>query len=664
MRLSHRALHKADTGNDAPALRPTARRLAERAAALAVRHLLSRQNAEGWWKGDLECSVTSDAEDLLLRQFLGILDEKTTHAACLFIRGEQREDGTWSTFRGGPGDLSTTIEAYVALRLAGNAPDEPHMAEAAAWIRAQGGIAASRVFTRIWLALFGWWKWEDLPALPPELIFMPRWFPFNIYRFACWARQAIVPLTVVSAMRPVRPAPFCLDELHSEAGVPGPTRRRDPLRGWGGFFLRLDRMLHVYHKVAPSRLRRAAMNSAARWITERQEDDGCWGGIQVDATYSLIALHLLGYELDHPVMHAGLASLDAFAVWREDGARVIEVSQSPVWDTSLAVSALADAGARPDHPALVKAAEWLLGKQHLGLGDWAVRRPGLVPGGWAFQFHNDNNPDLDDTAEVILALRRVQHPDPVRVDAAIERGVRWSLGMQSKNGGWAAFDADNTSSVVGRLPFCDFGEVTDPPSADVTAHIVEMLALEGQCADPRTWRGVEWLLAEQEASGAWFGRWGVNYVYGTGSAVPALVAAGLPEAHPAIRRAVTWLSSVQNDDGGWGEDPRSYRDERWAGRGASTASQTAWALLALLAAGEWQSESVERGIGWLAQAQCDDGTWDEPYFTGTGFPGDCSMKYHLYRQVFPLMALGRYLHRRPLGQPLDRTTGVPSPRQP
>ena len=506
MRLSGRALHKADSGTDAADLRPTARRMAERAASLAVRDLLSRQHAEGWWKGDLACSVTSDAEDLLLRQFLGILDEKTTHAAGLFIRGEQREDGTWSTFHGGPGDLSTTVEAYVALRLAGDAPGEPHMAKAAAWIRAQGGLAAGRVFTRIWLALFGWWRWEDLPALPPEMIFMSRWCPFNIYRFACWARQAIVPLTVVSAKRPVQPAPFGLDELHTEAGVPGPTRECPPARGWEGFFLRLDRVLHAYHRVAPRRLREAAMNRAERWIIERQEEDGCWGGIQVDATYSLVALRMLVYELDHPVMRAGLASLDAFAVWREDGSRMVEVSQSPVWDTSLAVSALADTGVRPGHPALVKAADWMLGKQHREPGDWAVRRPGLEPGGWAFQFHNDNNPDLDDTAEVILALRRVEHPDPVRVEAAIGRGVRWSLGMQSKNGGWGAFDADNTSSIVRRLPFCDFGEVTDPPSADVTAHNVEMLALTGHCADPRTQRGVAWLLTEQEASGAWFGR--------------------------------------------------------------------------------------------------------------------------------------------------------------
>lgn len=335
------------------------------------------------------------------------------------------------------------------------------------------------------------------------------------------------------------------------------------------------------------------MNAAARWIIERQENDGAWGGIQPPAVYSVIALHLLGYDLDHPIMRAGLESLDRFAVWREDGARMIEACQSPVWDTCLATIALADAGLSPDHPALVKAADWMIAEEISRPGDWAVRRPELAPGGWAFEFHNDNYPDIDDTAEVILALRRVEHPAPARLDAAVERGTRWTLGMQSRNGAWAAFDADNTSPFPNRMPFCDFGEVIDPPSADVTAHVVEMLAYEGMAQHPDTRRGIEWLLAEQEASGAWFGRWGVNYVYGTGSVVPALTAAGLPVTHPAIRRAVRWLESVQNDDGGWGEDLRSYREEKWIGHGASTASQTAWALLALLAAA-WAGERGRR----------------------------------------------------------------------
>ncbi|MEV8401592.1 squalene--hopene cyclase [Streptomyces niveus] len=622
--------------------------VARRATARSVEHLLGQQDAQGWWKGDLETNVTMDAEDLLLRQFLGVQDARTTEAAGRFIRGEQRADGTWATFYGGPGELSTTIEGYVALRLAGDRPDDPHMARAAAWIREQGGVAESRVFTRIWLALFGWWKWDDLPEVPPELIFLPKWFPLNIYSFGCWARQTIVPLTIVSALRPVRPAPFALDELHTDVSQPNPTKPLAAAASWDGIFQRIDKALHFYHKVAPRAVRRTAMNAAARWIVERQENDGCWGGIQPPAVYSVIALHLLGYDLKHPVMRAGLESLDRFAVWREDGSRMIEACQSPVWDTCLATIALADAGVSPDHPALVKAAEWMLDEQIVRPGDWAVRRPGLAPGGWAFEFHNDNYPDIDDTAEVILALRRVAHPDTARMDTAVRRGARWTLGMQSKNGAWGAFDADNVSPFPNRLPFCDFGEVIDPPSADVTAHVVEMLAYEGLGGHPDTRRGIEWLLAEQEADGAWFGRWGVNYVYGTGSVVPALVAAGMPVTHPAIRRAVGWVESVQNDDGGWGEDLRSYREEKWIGHGASTASQTAWALLALLAAGRRETPAVERGVAWLAAAQREDGSWDEPYFTGTGFPWDFSINYHLYRQVFPLTALGRYVNGEPL----------------
>ncbi|MFC9242425.1 squalene--hopene cyclase [Streptomyces decoyicus] len=626
---------------------------ARRATARATDYLLSVQDPAGWWKGDLETNVTMDAEDLMLRQFLGIQDPKLTGAAARYIRGKQGADGTWATFHGGPGELSATIEAYVALRLAGDAPDAPHMATAAAWVREQGGVAAARVFTRIWLALFGWWKWDDLPELPPELLYFPKWFPLNIYDFGCWARQTIVPLTVVSAKRPVRPAPFALDELHADPRRPNPPRPLAPATTWDGLFQRLDKALHLYHKVAFRKLRGAAMRSAARWIIERQENDGCWGGIQPPAVYSVIALHLLGYDLDHPVLRTGLASLDRFAVWREDGARMIEACQSPVWDTCLATIALADAGLPADHPQLVKAVDWMLAEQIDRPGDWSVKRPLLPSGGWGFEFENDNYPDIDDTAEVVLALRRVKHPDPQRVEAAVGRAVRWNFGMQSKDGGWGAFDVDNTSPFPNRLPFCDFGEVIDPPSADVTAHVVEMLADVGRTHDPRTRRGIAWLLAEQEPSGAWFGRWGTNYVYGTGSVLPALAAAGIPASHPAVRRAVLWLERVQNDDGGWGEDQRSYQDkERWAGRGASTASQTAWALMALLAAGERDGEAVRRGVRWLTETQREDGSWDEPYFTGTGFPWDFSINYHLYRQVFPLTALGRYVHGGPAGAPV------------
>ncbi|HMI25354.1 MAG TPA: squalene--hopene cyclase, partial [Streptosporangiaceae bacterium] len=404
--------------------------------------------------------------------------------------------------------------------------------------------------------------------------------------------------------------------------------------------------LHLYRPVKS--VRRAALRRCAEWIIARQEKDGCWGGIQPPWVYSLMALNLLGYGLDHPVMAKGIAGLDRFTITEtlpsKDGpdgvVRRLEACQSPVWDTVLTMTALADAGLPPDDPSLTRAARWVLDEEIRGPGDWQVRRPGTAVGGWAFEFDNDNYPDTDDTAEVVLALRRVATPSR----DAIDRGLAWLTGMQSKDGGWGAFDADNTRNLVNKLPFCDFGAVIDPPSADVTAHIVEAFAAEGRSAEPAARRGVVWLLRAQEPDGSWFGRWGANYLYGTGAVVPALIAAGVKPSKPAIRRAVAWLEQHQNPDGGWGEDLRSYGDQALGGRGESTASQTAWALLALLAAGERESPATERGIRWLAQKQRDDGTWDEPWFTGTGFPGDFYINYHLYRLAFPVSALGRYIH--------------------
>ncbi len=607
---------------------------AEVALKAACDHLLRLQSAEGWWKGELETNVTMDAEDLLLREFLGIRTPEDTVAAAAWIRSRQRPDGTWANFYDGPGEPSTTIEAYTALRLAGDAPDAPHMRAAAAFVRRRGGIEASRVFTRIWLAMFGLWPWDDVPVLPPELVFLPPWAPLNVYDWACWARQTIVPLTVVSARRPVRPLPFDLAELRT-----GRRPRRRPRLGWEGAFGALDRLLHRYQRHPLRTLREAAVRRAVEWILARQEADGCWGGIQPPWVYSLIALNVAGYDVDHPVMRRGIAGLERFTI-RDARGRRLEACQSPVWDTALAVNALLDAGLPGDHPALVTAAAWLLDEEVKGPGDWAVRRPGLPPSGWAFEFDNDGYPDTDDTAEVILALRRVARPD---ARPAIDRGLRWMAGMACRDGGFAAFDADNTRRLCEKLPFCDFGAVIDPPSADVTAHVVEALAHER--AEPEVMRrAVVWLLKAQEPDGSWFGRWGANHVYGTGAVVPALVAAGVRPDRACVRRAVAWLEEHQNPDGGWGEDLRSYRDPAWIGRGRSTPSQTAWALLALLAAGE-RSAAVERGVAWLVAAQRQDGTWDEPFFTGTGFPGDFYINYHLYRLVFPISALGRYVRR-------------------
>jgi squalene-hopene/tetraprenyl-beta-curcumene cyclase len=606
-----------------------------RAALTRARdHLLSLQAPAGWWKGELETNVSMDAEDMLLREFLGIREPGSTERSAAWIRSQQRADGSWSNFRDGPGDVSTTTEAYVALRLAGDVPGEDHMRAASGFVRDAGGVDRARVFTHIWLAMFGAWSWERVPSLPPEMILLPAWMPLNVYDFACWARQTIVALSIVLANRPCRPLPFALDELH----VPGGRSVRPALSVYGRTLIALDKALRLYGRRPVRAMREGALARAERWIVDRQEADGSWGGIQPPWVYSLIALHLRGYALDHPVIARGLEGLERFTI--DDGMRRLEACQSPVWDTALALIALADAGVAGDHEAVIRAADWLLAEQILGRGDWAVRRPQLEPGGWAFEYANANYPDVDDTAEVVLALRTVRHPDRTLVADAIERGVRWVEGMQSADGGWAAFDADNSSALVRELPFCDFGEVTDPPTADVTAHVLEMFGVLGRADDPAAQRGLRWLLASQEPEGSWFGRWGVNHIYGTGAAIPALIAAGIPPADERVRRAVHWLEAHQNGDGGWGEDPRSYDEPAWIGRGPSTASQTAWALLALDAAGE-RSAAVRRGVNWLTDTQRPDGSWDEPQFTGTGFPSDFYINYHLYRLVFPIMALGR-----------------------
>jgi len=562
------------------------------------------------------------------------------------------------------------------------------MRSAAEFIRSEGGLEGARVFTHLWLALFGLWSWDSVPALPPEIILLPSWLPLNVYDFACWARQTIVALSLVKSHRPVRPLPFDLEELRDPCsavligsatqGEEHATRRR---AGWLGL---LDRGLRAYERRPIPALRRLAVARAERWVIRRQEADGSWGGIQPPWVYSLMALHLGGYPIDHPVMRRGLEGLERFHVEDVDDSRGVgapagssrrlEACQSPVWDTALTMVALSDAGVEGAHPAMVRAAEWLLGEEVFQRGDWSVARPALEPGGWAFEFANVNYPDVDDTAEVVLALQRV---DAVaagapasrtdgqgaggledglelaeRVEQAVERALRWVEGMQSSDGGWGAFDADNTRRLVRELPFLDFGEVIDEPSADVTAHTVEMLGVLGLAGTDCARRGVQWLIENQEPDGSWFGRWGVNHVYGTGAAVPGLIAAGVDPSRRCIRRAVRWLESHQNEDGGWGEDARSYDDPAWIGRGPSTASQTAWALLALHAAGE-RSQAVDRGVAWLVESQRPDGGWDEPQYTGTGFPSDYYINYHLYRLTFPITALGRCLGSSSSSAPRD-----------
>ena len=599
--------------------------------AAAVQWLLDRQAPDGWWAGELETNATMTAEHVLLCRFLG-LDLAPIRAGVIrHLLRTQRDDGSWALYTDGPADLSTTIEAYVALKVLGLDPASAPLARARRMILQQGGLARARVFTKIWLALFGEYPWAGIPSMPPELVYLPPRVPLNLYDFACWARGTIAPLLIVLTRQPRRPLGVTTRELI----VPGTERQLERLPGQGIFWW-ADKLLKVYDRLPWQPGRARARRQLVDWIIARQEADGSWGGIQPPWVYSLIALHLEGLPLDHPVLQRGIQGLERFALSDDTGWR-LQACMSPVWDTAWALLALRRAGLGQDHPALRRAVDWLLAEQITGGGDWQVRCRARECGGWAFEFDNDLYPDVDDTAVVALALYEAAPWS--RVGAAIERARRWLLAMRSSNGAWAAFDRDNCSRLVYQLPFADFGAMTDPPSEDVTAHVLEMLAALGYApAHPLVAPALRYLCRTQTAWGAWFGRWGVNYLYGTWCVVTAL--ARLRTGRRQVARALRWLLTVQNADGGWGETCYSYEDPSFAGRGRSTPSQTAWAVLTLQNAGLGAHPACRRGLTYLRERQVD-GTWDEPEYTGTGFPRDFYINYHLYRHIFPTLALAQ-----------------------
>jgi len=595
----------------------------------AVDWLLDHQDASGWWSGELETNVTMTAEHVLLLRFLGISNDDIRDAATRHMLGAQRDDGTWALYHDGPGDVSTTIEAYVALRVLGVDAMHPRMRGALQAILAQGGLAEARVFTKIWLALFGVYPWDGVPSMPPELVRLPSWAPLNLYDFACWARGTIAPLLIVISHRPVRDLGVRVDEVIA----PGSEHRMHRVPG-SGVFLWLDHALKLYDRLPRQPGRNASRARLVEWITARQEADGGWGGIQPPWVYSLIALHLEGMSPDHAVMRRGLEGFRRFAIDDENGWR-LQACMSPVWDTAWAMLALRRAGIPRGHVALRRAVDWLLAEQISGGGDWQVKVPIEGCGGWAFEFDNDIYPDVDDTAVVVLAL--LESGDPERISKPVADAVRWCRAMRSRNGAWAAFDKDNTRALVYRLPFADFGAMLDPPSEDVTAHVIEMLAATGCGPDDAVIpSALAYLRATQRPWGSWYGRWGVNHIYGTWCVVSALVA--LRAGDDMVRHAAAWMRRVQNPDGGWGETCHSYVDESFAGVGTSTPSQTAWAMLTLQLAGLGADPACARGRAFLLERQ-RDGTWDEPEHTGTGFPGDFYINYHLYRHVFPTLAL-------------------------
>lgn len=633
----------------------------------------TNQVSEGYWVGQLESNSTMEAEWILGMHVLGVVDDPKKEGVLRCIRTMQRSDGSWGVYHEAPsGDLNATVECYAALRCSGASPEEPALKAARQWIFDHGGVKSTRVFTKIWLALIGEWPWNGTPCMPPELIFFPRWFPFYLYNFASWARATIVPLTILSARRPVYPLPpECrMNELFphgrggAETGLPKPA-----MGGWEKFFYHADRALTVYNNLSPWKPgREVAIKSCLEWILSHQEADGCWGGIQPPWIYSLMALRCEGYALDHPAVKAGIRAFDE--PWAVPSPRglFLQACTSPVWDTLLTQLAMLDCGLDCRTPQFLKSLEWILKEQILAKGDWAIKSPQAQGGGWAFEYENDWYPDIDDTAVAILVLARAgaTFPEPKKVEFALQRALAWVEAMVSSNGAWGAFDKDNTEGLIRRIPFCDFGEAIDPPSVDVTAHVVEALGWLGRdLKDPVVRRAVDYIRSEQEAEGSWFGRWGVNHIYGTAAVLPALEKVGENMQAEYVLRACDWLVARQNPDGGWGETCASYMDDSLRGRGPSTPSQTGWALMALVAQGGNQyRQAIERGSDYLVQTQTDEGSWEELHFTGTGFPGygggarttlapgqtlnqgvelsrGFMLRYHMYRHYFALMALGR-----------------------
>ncbi|HEY0250431.1 MAG TPA: squalene--hopene cyclase, partial [Kofleriaceae bacterium] len=547
--------------------------------AIAKSHDWFRTNqyADGYWWAELESNATMDAEYILMTHFLGARDEAIWAGVANDIRSYQREDGSWGMYEGAPGDLSTTIESIFALRLTGDAG--PHLDKAARFVIERGGVSRARVFTRVWLALLGEWSWDDLPTMPLELMLLPDRAPISIYRFASWARATIVPLLILMNDRPVRPVPASAGIADLRIAGPAAPVAVDRI---DRVFFALDKVLHTYHKLPWHPMRARAKQKAEQWVLDHQEADGSWGGIQPPWVYSLMALHSLGYRLDHPVMKKGIDGMhDKWMVRKPDGGLRLQACLSPVWDSALSLVGLFESGASPKEPWIQRASAWVKKEEVRVPGDWQVWVPGVEPSGWSFEFDNDLYPDVDDTAVVLIAL----HKAGILDTATRERAIKWLLAMQSENGGWAAFDKDNTSKFPALIPFADFGEMIDPPSADVTAHVIEMLGELGvEKSHPAVVKGLAYLYAEQEPEGSWFGRWGVNHVYGVGAVLPALAAIGESMTSVSVRRAVKWLADHQNSDGGFGEGCESYVDPAARGVGPSTPSQTAWALLGFVAA--------------------------------------------------------------------------------
>ena len=613
--------------------------------------LLATQAPDGHWVGEAEANSTITSEYLLLCHLLDRVDREREAKMVRYLRERQLADGGYSLYDGGSANLSATIKAYFAMKVAGVSVDDPAMAAARALILERGGPVQADVFTKILLALFGEYDWRGVPSMPVEIMLLPRWSFFNLLEVSYWSRTVIVPLLILMDSKPVMRLPeSCrLDELwpvpreHVSLRFPRIPRPFSPKRFiWKNLFIGVDDALKGWERLGPRPFRGRAIEAALRWLEERLAVPGGLGGIFPAMTNAVLALRTLGYPEDHPLIRGQIKEIENLGVETTDSLHYAPCV-SPVWDTSLAANALIESGLAPDHPQLVRAGEWMMDKQITVPGDWQVKRPDVPPGGWPFQYHNDFYPDLDDSAMVMMALAKIQGLDPERKARCMERGLAWFVGMQGSDGGWASFDADNSRLVFNNIPFADHGALLDPSTEDLTGRGLELLGTLGHGPDhPAAQRALGFIRKTQHETGAWYGRWGVNYIYGTWSVLRGLGAIGEDCSADYIQRAIAWIEQRQNDDGGWGETLASYEDETLAGRGESIPSQTAWALLGLFAAGRTEGKAVEQGIRYLIDTQTADGSWEDPLWNGTGFPRVFYLKYHLYAKYFPLWALGVY----------------------
>ena len=619
----------------------------------AARALISQQRSDGHWVFELEADATIPSEYILLRQYLGEPDDPELERKIgVYLRRIQGEHGGWPLFHGGAFDISASVKAYFCLKMIGESPDAPHMARAREAILAHGGARRANVFTRILLAQFGQLSWNDVPTIPVELILLPRWFPIHLSRMSYWARTVMVPLLVLAArrVRARNSRGVGIPELFVAGGAAAPRMAGHQQRGWALFFNGLDVVLKGVERFWPKALRQRAVDRCVRFVGERLNGEDGLGAIYPAMANAVLMYDALGYPPEHPERATARRAIDKLVVVREHEA-YCQPCVSPVWDTALVSHAMMEVGGKDAVGAAKRGLDWLLPLQECEVkGDWAERRPDVRPGGWAFQYRNAHYPDLDDTAVVVMAMDRARRDFSAGngFDESIARGTEWTAGLQSRNGGFAAFDADNVDHYLNNIPFADHGALLDPPTADVSARCISMLAQLGEPADsPRLRATLDYLEREQLADGSWYGRWGVNYIYGTWSALCALNAAGLDETAPSVSKAVDWLVSIQNEDGGWGEDCASYKlDYRGHEPAPSNASQTAWALLGLMAAGQVDHPAVARGIAHLQRTQDASGLWPQDAYTGGGFPRVFYLRYHGYPKFFPLWALARYRNLR------------------